>query len=129
MTNYKERLHLLTDLYSSLAIVSSSNVRYTTLIYFNSECEHCQRQLLDISKNIDIFNNQKLILISSQEPCDVLNYLIEHDLSDYYVNTKIENIYDTFEGNIPQTFIYEKNLLKQHFIGATSINIIEDIYK
>lgn len=43
----------------------------TLVLLFNSECSHCENQINNILKNIDLFKNIKLVFISCEEVSEI----------------------------------------------------------
>jgi thiol-disulfide isomerase/thioredoxin len=120
------------DIQTGLQFANQNLKRNTSIlvIYFNTECEHCQYEISEISKNIEQFNHAQIVLVSIEEPDFLLSYFAKSNLLNL-VNVFI--LYDNelrFEkifGNcpFPTTFIYDKNweLVKQ-FKGEVKIEAL-----
>lgn len=120
----------------SLIALDSSSIEATTftgsliLIYFNSECDHCQYEAQDIKNNITFFSKATLVFMSS-EPLARINAfaqttgLIDHTNVSF---TKITS-HDAFTSfgalAVPHVFIYgsDKKLIKE-FKGETKAEAI-----
>ena len=96
----------------------------TILIFFNSECEHCQWEMEEIGKNIDQFYQHRLMLTSFEPENEAISFLKNHGLSDYYVKSSPEKVMSSFSGGVPQTLIYRKGKLVRHFKGEVKIEAI-----
>jgi thiol-disulfide isomerase/thioredoxin len=97
--------------------------------YFNSECEHCEKQGSWISKDIEIFDNLEVIFISFEEMDAIKGYQNKFD----FVRDNITFLQDTrltFSdkfgvGEFPSIILYTKNgkLIKK-FEGETKVSEI-----
>lgn len=96
---------------------TNKNIKPNTLsifIYYNSECEHCQNQALQIQKNIEKFGDCQLVFISSE----ILSKIIEFRSKNIF--NGVENIYFLQDINnsfantlgvnhIPTIILYDKD--------------------
>ena len=97
--------------------------------YFNSECEHCEKQGSWISKDIEIFDNLEVIFISFEEMDAIKGYQNKFN----FVRDNITFLQDTrltFSdkfgvGEFPSIILYAKNgkLIKK-FEGETKVSEI-----
>jgi thioredoxin-related protein len=97
--------------------------------YFNSECEHCEKQGSWISKDIEIFDNLEVIFISFEEMDAIKGYQNKFN----FVRDNITFLQDTrltFSdkfgvGEFPSIILYTKNgkLIKK-FEGETKVSEI-----
>ena len=102
----------------------------TLLIYFNTECEHCQYEISEISESIEQFESVQIVMISIEEPEILLSYFANSKLLNrenvfilYDQDLRFERIF----GNcpFPTIFIYDKNLeLVKQFKGEVKIEAI-----
>ncbi len=100
------------------------------LIYFNSECDHCQYEVKDIMGNITDFTSATLIFMSS-EPLAKINSFAEASGLKNYKNvffTKI-SANDAFTSfgtlAVPHVFIYGPDRkLRKEFKGETKAEAI-----
>lgn len=99
------------------------------LIYFNSECDYCQKQLEQINAFPEILKKYQLVLVSYQDREAVNSYLEKlpaikgSNYALYYVSP--ENVLPTFgKSGVPQLFVYQDNLLKNSFKGLTKSETI-----
>ncbi|ELR69721.1 hypothetical protein C900_04698 [Fulvivirga imtechensis AK7] len=99
----------------------------TILIFFNSECEHCQEEIKEVSKNIGELKKYQLFLISYEPENEALAFLSRYNLSNFYLKSSPEKVISAFEGSVPQTLIYKKGKLIQHFKGEVKIETILDL--
>jgi len=101
----------------------------TIIIYFNSECDHCQNELNEINKSYTLFNQSKVILMTFEDLDLVKNYL--NDLTNFkYIEYELvfiepDKILETFGSEkLPQILIYDDLELIKKFRGETSIEAI-----
>ncbi len=126
---YEQKTKTLSTLYEHLGLKNMDRVKSTMVVYFNSECEHCHWQIEEISNNISMFKNIRMLFVSSEPESQAIDYLAKHKLESAYVNTDSENIFNTFTGGVPQIFIYENEQLRKHFVGETKVSLISEFVK
>lgn len=114
----------LSTMFKSLEIEAEVSNENTLLIYFNSECENCQWEIKELSRNIDKFNNTNLAFVSLEPADNAKQFLKNHSLHQFYINVKPENIMNTFSGVVPQIFIYKGNDLKEKFKGEVKTEVL-----
>lgn len=115
------------DLTLMLSQLGQSNVdesTFTILMFFNSECEHCQWEMQEISKNIDQFSQHQLLFASFEPEKEAMAFLDQHGLSKYYVKSTPEKVMASFSGGVPQTLIYKDGKLVKHYKGEVKIEAI-----
>lgn len=98
----------------------------TVLIFFNSECEHCQWEMEEIGKNLSQFEGHRLLLTSFEPETEASAFLKKHHLSGCYLQSTPEKVMTAFTGGVPQTLIYNKGKLISHFKGEVKIAAILD---
>lgn len=96
----------------------------TALFFFNSECEHCQWEVKEVSKNLDLFEGYHLLFVSFEPRIEAIDFLQKHQLSQYYLEAAPDKVMSTFNGGVPQTFIYKNDELVKHFKGEVKIEAI-----
>lgn len=105
------------------AVISSET---TLLIYFNSECDYCRKEIEDISKNIEMISEVRILFISHESREQGLHFLKSLNLFGYpYVDlldADPEKILDLLGGRVPQTLIYKKGILRHHYSGQTGFS-------
>lgn len=117
-------------MFISLGLEASVLSEKTMLIYFNSECEHCQWEVKQFSENINQFQDVNLAFVSLEPSDSAYQFLEKHSLQQYFIETHPENIMKTFSGGVPQVFIYEGDELKEKFRGEVKIEkLLEAIRK
>ncbi len=120
----KRVLSSLKAVTDSLGIVTRRNREYSVLVYFNSECDYCRKEIQGFS---DIKNDLKkydLYLISIEPQGQALQFLETYGLQEYFVRTRSESVLNIFPGIAPQTLIYKDNKLYRHFKGEVDADII-----
>jgi thioredoxin-related protein len=116
------------DVDSTALLLPESN--FVMLIYFDSECVHCRNETLEVSKNLPLFSNTKILLISS-EPIKTIKafaqrYGLRNEPSVTFAKINSDDVFDTFGSiSLPHIFIYGKDrkLIKE-FRGETKIEAI-----
>jgi peroxiredoxin len=113
---------------------SSRNVRDLTgknvLIFFQPDCDHCQREAADIEKNLDAFGESTLYFITAAPMQEIVQFAQDYKLfgrdNVYFGFTPAKNILDNY-GAIaaPSVYIYsEKQKLVKSFNGEVSVGQI-----
>jgi peroxiredoxin len=108
---------------------------HKVLIFFHTECEHCQNEVSEIKKHIELFEKTKVYFISI-EPIDTIKkFTITNNLTSYS-NLSFKHI-EGIDSNkqfgivtFPTIFIYgkENNLLKQ-YLGEAKLEAITKYLK
>jgi thiol-disulfide isomerase/thioredoxin len=102
----------------------------TLLIYFNSECEHCQYEATELVKNAPKLESANVVLVSSESIHKIKAFYQKYNLFKikhlHILKTTTQNFYDYFgETSVPSIFIYSAdNQLIKHFKGETKIEAI-----
>lgn len=115
--------------FDSVRFYLSSN-RKTIVVYFDSECDHCQYELNQIFLNRRSFKNSDIILTSSELISTIKHYAEGNcpQDSDNIRFTKInqDEAYETFGSlAVPQIFIYGADgILIKEFKGETKIDVV-----
>ena len=114
----------LSAMFRSLGIDAATPAGVSMLLYFNSECEHCQWEVKQLSENIDQFADVNLAMVSLEPTDSAYQFLKKHSLEQYFIETNPENIMKTFSGGVPQIFIYEEGELRKKFKGEVKIEVL-----
>jgi len=96
------------------------------LIFFNSECEHCQWEMKHLEENLASLKEHQVLLISFEPEHEAIRFLKQHKLSRFYLKTSPENVMSSFIGGVPQTLLYKGGNLIKHFNGSVKIEAIID---
>lgn len=100
------------------------------LIYFNSECENCIKELRLIDKSIDKFQNTQIVFISTQSREDIITLIQEYQLFSrsnvrvlFDVEYEFANLFKASSYPTIFVFDYEKKLVERidHPIGIKSL--------
>jgi thiol-disulfide isomerase/thioredoxin len=102
----------------------------TILIFFQPDCDHCQREAEEIQNNLAAFKNSNLYFITSYSLQEIEKFANDHRLlgyaNIYFAGTSIESILNNF-GPIkaPSIYIYssEQKLIKT-FNGEVRIETV-----
>jgi len=119
----------LVKVYQQLGVDPRESEKKMLLIYFNSECEHCQWEVRKIGENLDLFENTNLAFVSHESEDQAIEFLKQHELAQFYLNASADKVMATFSGGVPQLFIYERRELKKHFRGEVKIEAILEVLK
>lgn len=99
------------------------------IFYFNSDCEHCQYEAKEINKNIALFKNTKIVMVSFNTIKEIKGFAKEYGLN--YPNlTFLQDPKYQFsnwfgKSSIPAVFIYNaQHKLVKEFHGETKIEAI-----
>ena len=100
--------------------------RPVVIIYFNSQCDHCQRQLNAMRENMNLFSSATIVFMSSQSLDElgriaaVLDFYVFPNVR--FVKSKPEQLAEKFGlMSLPQIFVYsEEGNLKKVFSGETA---------
>lgn len=111
-------------MYNSLNLQDQNPYEPTLVVYFNSECDHCEREVKDFGENLNKFSGIKLVFVSSEPSDQAISFLSKYNLNKFHVETDTEDIINTFIGGVPQVFVYFDGKLDQHFVGETSVDVI-----
>lgn len=99
------------------------------IFYFNVDFEHCHYEAKEISKNITLFKNAQIIMISSNTLAQIKRFIAQHKLNYPNVIFLQDPKYEFAEwfGNasIPSVYIYNtKRQLVKEYHGETNIEYI-----
>lgn len=107
---------------------------YKLFVYFNSECEYCQSETTQISKNLEKFNEIQLIFVSYEPIKDIKQFAKTYHLLNkeniIFLQDKEMLFEELFDAkSIPFMLLYSKdNQLIEKYKGATKIdNILKHI--
>lgn len=104
-------------------------VRTKLILYFNSECDHCEKQAKWLSQEIDSFNDLELTFISFEEMDAIKGYRDKYDFNRKNI-TFLQDSRLTFSdkfgvGKFPSILIYTKDgKLVKKFEGETRVKDI-----
>ncbi len=108
-------------------------VRTKFIFYFNSECDHCQKQGKWLSEEIEVFKDLEMVFISYEELEPIKNYRDKYNFYQENI-TFLEDTRLTFSNlfgaeTFPSILIYsKKGELIKAFKGETKVSeIIEFI--
>lgn len=111
----------------SIIMLSSFKSNRLLIIYFNSECEHCQFEIEQLKKHINYFKSSQILLLSS-EPSSTIYKFIKIQNLHIYKNIQVAHIdgkvaYETLGfSSVPHILIYGENgLLEKNYKGETKI--------
>jgi peroxiredoxin len=110
-----------------------SNDKSTVIIYFHTECDHCQYEAESIVKESQKFNNTQVLFISSQKLPDINAFgtkygLLAHDNIKLLKDSAnaFYNVFGTMA--VPCIFVYAKDgALLKSFSGETKMEAILDL--
>ncbi len=113
---------------------SNRNVRDLTgtnvLIFFQPDCDHCQREAADIEKNLEAFGNSSLYFITAAPLQEVVQFAQEYKLfgrnNVYFGFTSAKKILDNYGAiSAPSVYIYsDRHKLIKSFNGEVAVEKI-----
>ena len=101
----------------------------TILVLFQPDCDHCQREALEIRKHLDKSDQYVIYFISAAEMNSIEAFGKSYDLLGHsnvnFGSTTVENVLRSF-GPIPapSVYIYTDQKLRKKFNGETNIESI-----
>ena len=102
----------------------------TVIVFFNSECSHCQYEAKAITENISKFVNVNLLMMSSEPLTRIRAFVVDYELDlhreIYLTQIREEVVFDTFGSiSVPHIFIYnQQQKLVKEFKGEVKIEAI-----
>jgi thiol-disulfide isomerase/thioredoxin len=111
--------------------LSASTLKGKTVLFlFQPDCDHCQREAVDIGRHIEHFKDYQLYFISSAPLPEVLKFAKDYKLRQYpnihWGTTTVQNILSTY-GPIeaPSLYLYSNDgKLVESFIGEIAVEVI-----
>ena len=100
------------------------------LIFYRTECDHCQREAEDISKNLDAFTEYQLYFVTTDGHEASRKFASDYGLDNkgnvHFVQTSVNEILDQLGPiSTPSLYIYsEERRLVRHLDGETPIEEI-----
>jgi len=120
----EESQNSLSAIFKKLGVQEAATDQSTILVYFNSECEHCQYEIQEIQTHLHKFANVQLAFVSHEPPAQARAFLAQHDLQDYYLSSSRDQVLRAFMGGVPQLLIYRDGELVRHFRGEVKMETI-----
>ncbi|MCF6278920.1 MAG: thioredoxin family protein [Flavobacteriaceae bacterium] len=111
---------------------SLDTVRTKLFFYFNSECDHCQKQGKWLSKEIDVFKDLEMIFISYEQKDAIREYRDKYSFTQENI-TFVEDYRLTFSNlfgaeTFPSILIYsKKGKLIKSFKEETKVSEIWEV--
>ena len=102
----------------------------TVLVLFQPDCDHCQREAVQIRENLEAFDGYELYFVSDAALPQLRQFAQEYDLADksniYFAQCTVNDIIKTLGPvEAPSVFVYsEEGRLVNSFIGETPIDKI-----
>jgi thiol-disulfide isomerase/thioredoxin len=107
-----------------------SNKVTSIIIYFNTDCDHCQYEATEIQKNMSQFGNAQLLLLSIEPLANIRKFIKTYRLEGFS-NLQVGQIsgktaVETFGfKSVPHILIYNaENQLVKEYKGETKIEAI-----
>jgi peroxiredoxin len=103
----------------------------TVLIFFNSDCDHCQNEAEQISGRKQIFQQYQVYFISADSMKNITKFADDYKLRErnfYFAQADSYQVYKTVGDmpSIPAIFIYNNKRLIKKFAGEVKL---EDVMK
>lgn len=121
---------ILHDVDSSALDISMFSNKYIVLIFFNSSCDHCQYEAIDVRNNVEALSKSNIIFISSETLLTIKAFAKSYGLDAYqnisFAKIDDENATAIFGSiSVPHVFIYGPDkILRKEFKGETKVEAI-----
>lgn len=109
--------------------------KYLVIVWFNTDCEHCQYEAQEFRQNPDSFKVAQILMVSGEPLSDIRNFGKTYGVDTLSYLTLLHCEYDAFfktfgEASVPSLFIYSPDgaLLKQ-YKGETKLEAITKFLK
>lgn len=102
----------------------------TIIILFQPDCDHCQREAIQIQENLEAFKSYQLYFVSDVTDQELIAFAHTYKLDDqpniHFATTTADQIISNFGPlDTPSLFIYsQQGKLVHKFIGETDISKI-----
>lgn len=100
------------------------------ILFFNSECEHCQYEAKAIQERLEAFENVDLLFVSEEVEGKIRAFSKEYKLDNkpniWWLKMEAKDVYNSF-GNIgvPHIWVYTKEgKLVKEFRGETKVEAL-----
>lgn len=115
---------MMTDL-NGKPINSSELTGNITLILFNPDCDHCQREAQSINASKNLFLNKQIWFVSVDEPEFIAKFRTDYGLTDsnfHFARTDVELIVRALGpvSSVPAMFFYKNGKLTAQMEGEKS---------
>lgn len=101
----------------------------TILIFYQPDCDHCQREAKEISDRVDQFKGYNIYFTTTENFEAINRFATDYNLADkpnvFFAQTSLDAILGTV-GSIsaPSLFIYQDQKLVKHLDGETPVDEI-----
>ncbi|MBF9252303.1 redoxin domain-containing protein [Pontibacter sp. 172403-2] len=102
----------------------------TILVFFQPDCDHCQRETKQIREHIDAFKDYNVYFVSDATIPQLSKFAVEYELAAsnnvHFTHATPDDIYNAVGGiQVPAVFVFsDKGHLIKSFIGETPIEQI-----
>lgn len=99
------------------------------IFYFNADCEYCQNEAKDINKNIALFKDTQIVMVSFNTIADIKKFALEYGLNYpnivFLQDPKFQFSSWFGKSSVPSVFIYNaQHRLVKEYQGETKIEAI-----
>ncbi len=99
------------------------------IFYFNADCEHCQYQAKEINKNIALFKNTQLVMVSFNTVKEIKQFALQYGLNYPNLTFLQDSKYQFYKWfgktSVPAVYIYNaQHKLVKEYHGETKIEAI-----
>ncbi len=99
------------------------------IFYFNADCEHCQYEAKEISKNIALFKDTQIVMVSFNTIAEIKKFAQQYRLNYPIITFLQDPKYEFHEWfgktSVPAVFIYNaQHKLVKEYHGETKIEAI-----
>ena len=101
----------------------------TVLIFYQPDCDHCQREAKEISERLDQFKDYNIYFTTTESTEAIDRFAVDYNLSGrpniYFAQTTLDAILATVGPiSAPSIFIYQDQKLVKHLDGETPVDEI-----
>ena len=102
--------------------------KYTVIMYFRTDCEHCQRETVDIVKNNKALNNLNIIFLTPKSLEELKRYASFYKLGGYEnikaaTDNRLEFMTFYKPANVPYLVVYNReNRLYRIYDGPVPVD-------
>jgi thiol-disulfide isomerase/thioredoxin len=104
------------------------------LVFFNPDCDHCQREAKLISENKDVFSGYQVYFVTPDQLPVIAQFAVDYDLMDsnfHFGRSEPADIFNSVGAitNLPTFFVFNDQILVGKYEGETTIENIKSLLK
>lgn len=104
------------------------------LVFFNPDCDHCQRNAKMMSQNKDVFSSYQVYFVTPDQMPVVAKFAVDYDLLDsnfHFARSEPADIFNSVGAitSLPTFFVFNDQILVGRKEGETTIENLKSILK